>query len=221
MECRESSKSRHRKIITAGYTSSNHFLILPYPIFPRHTLRLHTLPRRHLSRPRRLIKQTRPMSLWHHMAQIPPMRRIPIVLNILPARRIGQPIIPFLLPLLLPFLNLTQQRVDRIRLSLPNPLDRERGVVSCRHCTACGFDGGDCGGRGARDYYVDGNGDGGIAFSEELHTIANVRDAPGLEQLADGDGAGGVKAALGDPVLDFGKVKGLHVHLEAAIHHRS
>lgn len=155
------------------------------------------------------------MSLRHHMAQIPPMRRIPIVLDILPARRIRQPIIPLLLLLFLPFLYFTQQRVDRIHLPLPYPFDCEWGVVSSRHATPSSFDSGDGGGGGARDYYVDGNGDGGIAFGEELHTIANVRDAPRLEQLADGDGAGGVEAALGDPVLDFGEVEGLHVHLEA------
>lgn len=46
---------------------------------------------------RRLEKQTRALPLLNRICQIPPMRRIAIILDILPACRIRQPVLVFLL----------------------------------------------------------------------------------------------------------------------------
>lgn len=155
------------------------------------------------------------MTLLHQMAQVASMRRVTVILQILSARRVRQPI-PKLLPLLthslrhsLCALDLQRrhlypalQAVHRIHLTAHDLLDGEFGVVPRRDCAAELFHGVD--GFGACAGYDDVNRCGELFFaaSEELHAVFDAVDAAAVGELGEGDGLGWVEAAGVDPVLD-------------------
>ena len=55
------------------------------------------------------------------------------------------------------------------------------------------------------------------ATSKELHAVFDVRDAIGIAEFFDGDGFGGIEAALIDPRLNAVKVYRNHVDGEAVL----
>ena len=138
-----------------------YFLLSPDPVLRLRRTRLlliHIL----LLRPRcpwHLEEQARALAFTQQMVQISSMRRIPIVLYILPTSRIGEPI-RILLRLQRRSLrglsrrgikrwNGSLQRDDGIDQAAQHALDRGRGVEARGDGAAGTFDGGDGGGGGA------------------------------------------------------------------------
>ena len=106
--------------------------------------------------------------------------------------------------------------MDRVHSPADDLPHGEGGVVARADFAAGGLDGGDGGGGGARGDDVEGlvGGQGFLAGGEELDAVLGRRDAAGLMQFPDGDGARGVDAALGDPGGQLRQVDGLQVHGE-------
>lgn len=133
-------------------------------------------------------------------------------------------------------------RHERVRLAAHDARNRGLGVEARRDGAAGGLDGGD-GGRGRPGHHdvdglfehgggggscsVSGSGSVGVgvggrrggvdAAAEQLHALFGLVDAAGLGELADGDGAGRVDAALVDPRLDAVEVDGGEVKGEAIL----
>lgn len=144
---------------------------LPKPVLRQNLLLLRTSSRLPLlGRPE---EQTRTLHRLQQMRQIPPMRRITIILNIPTTSRIRQPVLQpqtlhntrlgdilgrtlRLQQLLGPALSRPRQRDERVRLHAEDVADGGAGVEAGRQGAAGGFDGGDGGGGGARDDKVDG-----------------------------------------------------------------
>jgi hypothetical protein len=106
------------------------------------------------------------------MAQIPPMRRIAVILDIPPSRRVRQPVE------MRPALSLLQHSLDMLRSrrersvrnhALPRgePLEGFFREVARDHFAAGGLDGFDGGLRGARDDDVDGGAEGCFSPGEQ------------------------------------------------------
>lgn len=143
------------------------------------------------------------MTLGDQMAQIAPMRGIAVILEVLPARGIGQSVLELLLQRYLGVCDrLALQTVDWIRQALQDTADGRLGVVAGRDGAAGFLDCLDCGGTGARHDDVDGGAEGDGAAGKQLHTIFDAVHAAGFGELFYGDGGVGVKAAGVDPVLD-------------------
>ena len=177
---------------------------------------------------RRTEEQTGSLHRLEQMTQVPPMRRVPIVLNIPTLRRIRQPVLEThllhdirlsqrlspLSPLrLVQFLTTTlrspRHRDKRMHLPVHNADNCGARVKAGRHGAAGGLDGSNGRGGGARDDDVDGLFEGALAAAaEELHTFFGLVNAAGLGEFADGNGAGWVYAALVDPFLDAVEVCG-------------
>jgi hypothetical protein len=105
-----------------------------------------------------------------------------------------------------------------MHLAPHNPRDRRGGVVAGRDRAAGGLDGGDGGVGRARDDNVHGlpeRGRGADAVGEQLDALARLVDAARVGELADGDRARWVDAALVDPGLDAVEVYGGEVDGEA------
>lgn len=105
-----------------------------------------------------------------------------------------------------------------MHLAPHNPRDRRGGVVAGRDGAAGGLDGGDGGVGRARDDNVHGlpeRGRGADAVGEQLDALARLVDAARVGELADGDRARWVDAALVDPGLDAVEVYGGEVDGEA------
>lgn len=134
------------------------------------------------------------------------MRRVPIILDIPPRRRVREPVLEPVLPRLLqdPLDVLLPNRKRLVRvdaLPLEEPLDGQARVVPRRDLSAGALDGLDGGGGGARD----GDGDGVVevrgAAAEELDAVLYGADDARLDELLGGDGLGGVEAAVVDPLF--------------------
>lgn len=117
-------------------------LLLHNPLPPLHTLPLRPRPR--LARHPK--EQARVLPLLQQMAHVPPVRRIPIILDIPPRRRVGKPVLeaarPRLLQHALDVLLADGQRLVRVQaLALQQPQDRKPRVVARRDLAAGLFDG--------------------------------------------------------------------------------
>ena len=176
-------------------------------------------------RSRQPMIQTGRLPLTNRMSQIPPHGRIPIILQILSARRIGQSILePHPLnPLdgvaahaylvqrrIVQRLGIPPQTDEWRRLPLLDPMDGVFGVESGCDGATEGFHGGDGGGRGARYDDVDRGGQLVCAAGQELDAVLGAVDGAGLGEFFDGDGIAGIDALLVDPVLDLVEVDGGH-----------
>lgn len=145
------------------------------------------------------------------MAQVSPVRGIPVVFDILSARRIRQPVLESRARCRG---RGTLDAVDGVGLALEHACDGWFGVVAGGDFAAGGFDGGDCRGRGAADDNVDGSGEGLGAASEQLDAVFGAVDAARGGQLFDGDGFVGVQTAGVDPGLQAVDVERCHVDRE-------
>jgi hypothetical protein len=171
------------------------------------------------------------------MRQIPPMRRITIILNIPSLRRIRQAVFLRLridnsLPLhprrrsphlrkLVQLLGATgtvpRGREERVRFAVEDAADGRGRVVACCDGAAGGFDGGDGGGGGARGDDVNGLFKGFAAVAEDLEAVDGSAGAFAVVELFHCYWAVGVDAALVDPVLEAVEVDGCHFDGEAGL----
>ena len=153
------------------------------------------------------------------MAEIPSLRRIAIVLYILPTRRIRQPIpnVPPRTPLR--FVELALDGVHGIHGPSHNVSQRKGGVVSGTHFPTGGFDGSD--GRRRRPGYDNvqrcvGR-EGFFACAEQLDAVFRAGDASRLVQFPDRDRSSRVDSLLGDPRAQFGEIDRLQVDGEGTV----
>ena len=102
--------------------------------------------------------------------------------------------------------------MHRIHFTPEDLLDSERSIIPRSNSSAKLFHRIDRLGAGARHDDVDGCVKFFFASGEELDAVFDAMDAFTAIQLFEGDGLGGVEAALVDPVLDFVEVDGGHVY---------
>lgn len=157
--------------------------------------------------PRSLEEQTGTLALLQHVAQVTSMRRISVVFDVLSAGRVGKSVLE---------LGTGCGRfsaldaVNGVGFASSHARDGGLGVVASGDLSAGGFDGGDCGGRGAADDNVDGGGELFGATGEELDAVLDAVDAAGLCELSEGDRLVRVQTACVDPCLEAVDVERSH-----------
>lgn len=168
------------------------------------------------------------------MTEVPPMRRVPIILNIPSLSRIRQPIRePHLLhnlrlrqglsiltnrQRLTPTLLGPRKRHKRMHLALHDPRNRRLGIEPRGDGPTSRLNSRDSRRRSPRhndmDRLLEHTVDGNLvvvflhAAAEKLHAFFGLMDAARLSEFADRDGTGWVDAALVDPGLDPVEVHG-------------
>ena len=159
------------------------------------------------------------------MAQIAPVLRVTVVLQVLPARRVWQPVLEPHAPDALHWVRahphgkgrlsdgvLVPLKGDvRVGLALPDAVDGVLGVEACGDGAAEGLDSGNGGLRGTGDNNIDGGCEGGGAAGEQFDAVFDAVHGARGGEFAEGDGLGGVDSSLVDPVLDSVEVYGGHV----------
>ena len=163
------------------------------------------------------------------MAQIASILWVAVVLQVLPARRIWQPVLephaPDALHRVRAHLHGEGRLSDGVLvplegdvgvgLALPDAVDGVPGVEARGDGAAEGLDGGNGGLRGTGDDDVDGGCEGGGAAGEQFDAVFDAVHGARGGEFAEGDGLGGVDPTLVDPVLDSVEVYGGHVEGEA------
>jgi len=157
------------------------------------------LPRINSALPRRLEEQTRSLALGDQIAQITPMRRVTVILEILPARRIRQSVPESLLRerserghdvdiarllcrrtrFFFERKDAALQAFERMTVAFEHALDRWACVVARRNGAASCFDGGDGGRRGPAYNDVDWCGESHGAAGEQFDAVFDAVDDVG------------------------------------------
>lgn len=123
------------------------------------------------------------MALLYEMAQVTPVGRITVVLNILSACRIRKSVLVLRGILFFGTLRLLGlQTEDWISLALENARNGGLGVVACGNGTTSLFDSGDGSGRCAAYDDIDGCGKGGLfsATGEQFYAVLYTVETAGL-----------------------------------------
>ena len=168
--------------------------------------------------------QARVLALGNCVCEVAPIFHVTVVLDILPGRRVRQPILkPHGLdaghevlrpvdrqrgpphPLLIPL-----QADIRMHFARAHPFDRLWRVEARRDGAAERLDGRDGGLRGPGHDDVDGLFQGGGAVGEEFDPVSDPAHGTAFGELAQSDGLFGGDASLVDPGLDSVEIYGGH-----------